>query len=342
MRHARVRWAVAVITVACLGIAGASVAAAGSEATPRYRIGEVFYQTDPFQVALQKWAKRWAKQKNIELIACDQKGQAQLGINCVNDWIAQDLDGIIYAPADPAAAVKPVLDAQKAGIPIISIVIKPNPPAKAPFLTASERKQTFAAGQAAARAAKRFFPGQQLGVLALDLLNLPICKQSRMGGFIAGVKSVDRSAKIYDIGAKGDRLDATNKTADFIQSGREFNIVTACTGEMVQGALAALKSAGRGKAVGKRPTTEYIFAIDGDKQQLRQLLDRTSPVMAAMGLAPRSQSLKQIELLLQVIQKKLPLTSTKVVGTPGRLIAPTCTSVNTYLTTEYLEKRLPC
>ena len=343
MKNTKVRLAAAVLAVVFMGVAGASVATAGPEAkTAKYKIGEVFYQTDPFQVALEKWAKRWAKQKDIELISCDQKAQAQLGINCVNDWIAQKLDGIIYAPADPAAAVKPVQDSQAAGIPIIAIVIKPNPPAKQPFLTAAERKQTFAAGQKAARDAKRFFPGQRLSVLALDLLNLPICKQSRMGGFISGVKSIARNARIYDIGAKGDRLDATNRTTDFLQSGREVNIVTACTGEMIQGALAALKSAGRGKAVNKRPLTEYVFAIDGDKQQLRQLLDPRSPVMQAMGLAPREQALKQINLLLEVIEKKIPLTSSKVVGSPGRLILPTCRSVNNYLTSEYLEKPLPC
>ena len=32
-----------------------------------------------------------------------------------------------------------------------------------------------------------------------------------MGGFIAGVKSIARDARIYDVGAKGDRLDATNR-----------------------------------------------------------------------------------------------------------------------------------
>lgn len=319
-----------------------SATAQPQRTTAKYRIGEVFYQTDPFQVALGKWAKRWAKAKDIDLVACDQKGQAQLGINCVNDWIAQKLDGIIYAPADPAAAVKPVQDSQAAGIPIITIVIKPNPPAQAPHLTADERRQTFQAGVNAAKAVKRLFPGQRASVLALDLLNLPICKQSRMGGFIAGVKSVSPGAKIYDLGAKGDRLDAMNRTADFIQSGRKVNIVTACTGEMIQGALVALKAAGRGKAVNKRPTTEYVFAIDGDKQQLRQLLDKSSPVMQSMGLAPREQSLMQINLLLEVIEKQIPLTSDKVVGSPGRLIAPTCKSVNTYLTTQYLEKPLPC
>jgi ABC-type sugar transport system substrate-binding protein len=252
------------------------------------------------------------------------------------------LDGIIYAPLDPAAAVRPVQSAQAAKVPIITVVIKPNAPAKMPFIAVNERKLTFQAGVRAATQAKTLFKGQQLGVLALDLLNLPICKRDRMGGFIAGVKSVDKSAKIYDVGAKGDRLDATNKTADLIQSGRKFNIVTACTGEMVQGAIAALTAAGRGKAVGKKPTTEYIFAIDGDKTQLQQLLSKTSPVMQSMGLTPKEQALRQLNLLLEVINKKIPLTSSKTVIAGAQLVNPNCKAVNAYLTTQYLSKALPC
>ena len=120
------------------------------------------------------------------------EAQAQLGINCVNDWIAQELDGIIYAPADPAAAVKPVQDSQAASMPIIAIVIKPNPPAKMP-LHRGRAQADLRRGSARRPRGERFFPGQRLSVLALDLLNLPICKQSRMGGFIAGVKSIART-----------------------------------------------------------------------------------------------------------------------------------------------------
>jgi ribose transport system substrate-binding protein len=346
MKSKRGIWAVvagilaaAVLVASLLGATSASATPAKS--TAKYKIGEVFFQADPFQVALEKWAKRWAKQKDIELVTCTQK-TAETGINCVNDWVSQGLDGIIYAPMDPAAAVRPVQSAQAAKIPIIAVVIKPNAPAKMPFIAVNERKLTFQAGVRAATQAKQLFRGQELGVLALDLLNLPICKRDRMGGFIAGVKSVDRSAKIYDIGTKGDRLDATNKTADLIQSGRKFNIVTACTGEMVQGAIAALKAAGRGKAVGKKPLTEYIFAIDGDKTQLQQLLSKTSPVMQSMGLTPREQALRQLNLLLEVITKKIPLTSSKTVIAGAQLVNPNCKAVNAYLTTQYLAKALPC
>jgi ABC-type sugar transport system substrate-binding protein len=331
----------AALLIASIASARPAAKAAASQATAKYTIGEVFFQADPFQVALQKWAKRWAAKMDIDLKTCTQS-TPESGINCVNNWVAQGLDGVIYAPLDPAAAVQPVKNAQASGVPIIGVVIKPNAPAKLPFVAVNERKLTFKAGVSAAKSAKRLFPGKKLGVVALDLVNLPICKRDRMGGFIAGVKSVDRSAKVYDIGAKGDRLDATNKTADLIQSGREFNIITGCTGEMIQGALAALKSAGRGKAVNKKPVSEYVFAIDGDKVQLQQLLDKTSPVMQSMGLTPREQAKRQLDLVLQVIKKQIPLTSTKTVIAGAQLVSPNCKAVNTYLTTEYLGKALRC
>ena len=110
---------------------------------------------------------------------------------------------------------------------------------------------------------------------------------------------------------------------------------------MVQGAIAALRAAGRGKAVGKKPSTEYMFAIDGDKTQLRSS-SKTSPVMQSMGLTPREQALSQINLLLEVITKKIPLTSQKTSVAGARLISPNCKAVNTYLTTQYLTKALPC
>jgi ribose transport system substrate-binding protein len=345
--NAKRKTGAAVAAVAAIGLFAfaTSLASASpaelSRSTATYTIGEVFFQADPFQVALQTWAKKWAKQKNIKLITCTQT-TAEVGINCINNWVAQGVDGIIYAPADPAAAVKPVQDAQAANVPIIGVVIKPNAPAKLPFVAVNERKLTFKAGVTAARQAKKLFPGQPLGVVALDLVNLPICKRDRMGGFIAGVKSVDRTAKVYDLGAKGDRLDATNKTADLIQSGRKFNIITGCTGEMIQGALAALKSAGRAKAVNKRPQTEYVFAIDGDKVQLQQLLDKASPVMQSMGLTPREQALRQLNLVLEIINGKTAPTSSKTIIAGAQLISTNCSAVNSYLKKQYLQKALPC
>jgi ABC-type sugar transport system substrate-binding protein len=340
--RASLRALLGLCAIALLVPLASSAGAAPAHRSATIKIGEVFYQYDPYQLALEKWMKKDAKAKGIDFVSCNGKAQAQVGIDCINDWVAQKVDAIAYHPADPAAAVGPVKAAQAAGIPIIGVAIRPNSPAKLPFADINERAQTFAAGVAAAKSAKKLFPGKTPSVLALDLVQLPICKTLRMGGFIAGVKSVDPKAKIYDVGVKGDRLDSTNVTADFVQSGREFNIITGCTGEIIQGALSALKSAGRGKAVNKKPVSEYVFAIDGDSVQLGQLLDKSSPVMQSMGLTPKDNAVKILGLLLQMVDKKVPITSTTTVKLTSFLVKPDCKAVNAYLTSQYLAKPLSC
>ena len=65
MKSKRGVWAAVSVTV-LLGVVASflliatSASAKPQHATAKYHIGEVFCQTDPFQVALQKWAKRWA------------------------------------------------------------------------------------------------------------------------------------------------------------------------------------------------------------------------------------------------------------------------------------------
>jgi hypothetical protein len=61
-----------------------------------------------------------------------------------------------------------------------------------------------------------------------------------------------------------------------------------------------------------------------------------------MGLTPREQAKRQLDLVLEVITKKIPLTSTKTVIAGAQLVSPNCKAVNAYLTTQYLQKALPC
>jgi ribose transport system substrate-binding protein len=318
---------------------GGSGSGGGGE---QLKFGEVFYSTDPYQVALEKWMKRYAKERNFELTTCNQDLKPEPGIDCVRNWVTQDYDGIIYAPVDPAAAVAPTKQAQSADIPVIAVATKPGPGVELPFADAMEKEQTIEAGKNAAEQAKKLFPGEPVSALVLDLPNLPICKERRMGGFIEGLKSVEPDAKIIAVDGKGDRAGARTVAADAIQSGDDFNVVTACTGEMIQGALSALKSAGRGKAADKKPETEYVFAIDGDRLQVEQLLDPTSPVMQVMGLTPKENAQKAIDLLMKAVNKKIAIDAPEVVGLPARLLEPDCEAANEYLQEEYFDEPVPC
>jgi ABC-type sugar transport system substrate-binding protein len=308
----------------------------------RLKIGEVFYSTDPYQVALEKWMKRYADDEDFDFTSCNQDLKPEPGIDCVRNWVTQDYDGIIYAPVDPAAAVAPTKQAQAAKIPVIAVATKPGPGVELPFADAMEKEQTTEAGKRAAEQAKELFPGEPVSALVLDLPNLPICKERRMGGFIEGLKSVDPDATVIAVDGKGDRAGARAVAADAIQSGKKFNIVTACTGEMIQGALSALKSAGRGKAAGKKPESEYVFAIDGDRLQVQQLLDPSSPVMQVMGLTPKENGRKAVDLLMQAIDKKIEIDSAEVAPLPARLLEPDCEAANEYLQEEYFDEPVDC
>jgi ribose transport system substrate-binding protein len=306
------------------------------------KIGEVFYSTDPYQVALEKWMKRYAQDENFDLTSCNQDLKPEPGIDCVRNWVTQDYDGIIYAPVDPAAAVAPTKQAQAAKIPVIAVATKPGPGVELPFADAMEKEQTTEAGKRAAEQAKELFPGEPVSALVLDLPNLPICKERRMGGFIEGLKSVDPKANVIAVDGKGDRAGARAVAADAIQSGKKFNIVTACTGEMIQGALSALKSAGRGKAAGKKPESEYVFAIDGDRLQVQQLLDPSSPVMQVMGLTPKENGRKAVDLLMKAIDKKIAIDAPEVAPLPAQLLEPDCDAANEYLQEEYFDEPVAC
>ena len=308
----------------------------------RLKIGEVFYSTDPYQVALEKWMKRYAEEEDFDFTACNQDLKPEPGIDCVRNWVTQDFDGIIYAPVDPAAAVAPTKQAQQAGIPVIAVATKPGPGVELPFADAMEKEQTLEAGKNAAEQVAELFPGDPVSALVLDLPNLPICAERRMGGFIEGVKSVAPDANIIAVDGKGDRAGARAVAADAIQSGQEFNIVTACTGEMIQGALSALKAAGRGKATDKKPETEYVFAIDGDRLQVEQLLDPTSPVMQVMGLTPRENARKAIDLIMRAINEEIAIDAPEVVPLPAQLLEPDCDAANQYLQEEYFDEPVDC
>lgn len=334
--------AAALALPACGGDDDSASGGSGAGGGERLKVGEVFYSTDPYQVALEKWMKRYAKERGFDFTSCNQDLKPEPGIDCVRNWVTQSYDGIIYAPVDPAAAVAPTKQAQSAGIPVIAVATKPGPGVELPFADAMEKEQTLEAGKNAAEQAKKLFPGEQVSALVLDLPNLPICKERRMGGFIEGLKSVAPDANVIAVDGKGDRAGARAVAADAIQSGKDFNVVTACTGEMIQGALSALTSAGRGKASGKKPESEYVFAIDGDRLQVEQLLDPSSPVMQVMGLVPRENAQKAIDLLMRAVNKEIAIDAAEVVPLPAQLLEPDCEAANKYLQEEYFDEPVNC
>lgn len=315
----------------------ADVSAAGVEGK---RICQVLWGADRYQLAHGERMEEYGEELGLEVQTIDGQQDATIQANAIEDCIANDVDGIAFQPFDPAGAIAPIQAAQEAGVPLATWAIKPDPAVTTPFLELNEYETTFEAGVNAANRVKEIFPGEPLRVVALDIPTVALCSELRIQGFVDGVLSVDPSAEIVARpDGKGNRLDSTNVMEDIIQRDPDFNIVTACNGEMLFGGLAALEAAGRGKAVDKVPQSEYAFVIADGVTEIEAFLDPTSPIMQVAMLSPKDNARKFLDLLIRVMNGEIGPEEAYVEST-GSLLLPTepnCAEINDLLVEQYGE-----
>lgn len=62
-----------------------------------------------------------AKERGIEVITVDAKGDGPTQVNQIQDLLTQNVDALIYIPAGAAAATVPVKLAREAGVPVVNV-----------------------------------------------------------------------------------------------------------------------------------------------------------------------------------------------------------------------------
>jgi ABC-type sugar transport system substrate-binding protein len=248
---------------------------------------------------------------------------------------------MIIQPPDPVAAVGTLEAIQDAGVPVIYWGNGEIPGIEAPYIALDEREQTFEAGANAANWVKENFPGETAKMVVISIPGVPICEEFRMGEFINGVKSVDPNAELVaNPDGGGVRAQSKKVMEDVLRSGEDFNILTACNGESLLGALSALEAAGRGKATGetsndKVPETEYIFSIDGSPAEVEKLLDPSSSLMEVLMLTPYDNARKLAELVVQYANGELESDYRDSIS--GTLVGPDCDEANSQLELQFGE-----
>lgn len=300
------------------------------------RIGQILYSTDSYQVAHARHVEEYAQSLGMTVQTIDGKIDPVVQANAVSDLLAARVDGILFQPVDPAAAIAPIREAQNAGIPIATWAIKPSEEVTTPFLELNEYETTKQAGRNAAEAAAQFFPGEPLRMVIIDIPTVPLCSELRMQGFIDGVQEVEASAEVVArVDGAGDRLTATNVMEDLLQREPDFNIVTACNGEMLLGAMAALEATGRGEAIDKVPQTEYMFSIDGSPAEIQRLVDPSSALMETMTLTPRENGRAFLDILVRMMAGDIEMTEPYVETTGSLLLPPDCDTINQVLQEQF-------
>lgn len=285
---------------------------------------------DNYQQAQANWFKKLATEQgaaSVQII--DGKIDPQVQAKAIDDLIAKGIDGMIFQPVEPVAAVTSIDSVQKASIPIALICNRPDPSTgtTAPAAICNESASTEKAGESAGNWLKENKPGEKAKVVIFDILTVPLCHDLRMDGFVKGLTSVMGAENVeikFRDTVEHRREVALAKMEDLLQRDPDFNVFTACGAEGVLGGIEALERAGRAKAVDKNPQTEWILTIDGSPPELERLFNKSSSVVATITLTPKENATAALDLLTKVVTGALSPTDATVVDLPGIVLPTSC------------------
>ena len=282
-------------------------------------IGYIYLTLEhPYYQAHSRHVQEYAQELGFTLVERDGKFDAVEQANAMDDLIAQGVDGIVFALADPAAAVPAIQAAQAAGIPVVTFAIIHGEEADAPFVGIPEAEATSEAGRQAAARFRAKFGADAAAVVAT--VECPAIQQvvDRADGFIAGFTEVIPEATIV---ARADgqcvRDKALAATEDLIQAHPDVNVIYGGNGDSALGALAALQGAGRG-------TADDIFLVshDGTEPEMIELVDPASGLKLVVANRPRELARGTVDTLFEVLDGKRALAEDSEVRIPAVVITP--------------------
>jgi len=193
------------ILAACTGAASPSASPAGPTAASQSPASEpppsaasaltgkkvafVLWGFDGYQQAQGNWFVKVAQERGAEARAIDGKVDPNVQVTLLSDLVAENVDGIVFQPVEPNAAVNAIKEIQAANIPLFLLGYRPDPStgAVAPAALFDDTSGAKEAGKHAGEWLKANRAGEKAKVVIFDILTLPLCKEGRMDSFMAGL-----------------------------------------------------------------------------------------------------------------------------------------------------------
>ena len=308
-------------------------AACGDDDDETIRIGYIYLTVaHPYYQAHQFHAQTWAQDLGLELVERDGEADVAVMATAMDDLIAQDVDGIVFALLDPAAAVPSIEAAQNAGIPVVTFAIKHGDEASAPFVGIPEGVATEVAGRLAAeRFHERFGADEQALVVTVECPAIQAVTD-RADGFIKGFTAVDPAAEIVlRVDGECVRDKALAATEDMLQTNPDVNVLYGANGDSALGALAALEGAGRGGA-----DDVFLISHDGSEPELLQLVDLDSALSLAVANKPKELSKATLDVILEMIAGDRAIDDPSEVTIAAEVLTPDDIDIlNAFLREQY-------
>jgi ribose transport system substrate-binding protein len=338
--------ALSLVVVACgdddsggsSGGGGGSAESGGSPLKGKKLAYITFGNASLYQVAAGEWFKKLAEEQGAEVDILDGKFDAAVQQKVADDAIAGGVEGLIWQPVDPKAAVPSLKAAQAANIPVVFVGARPDPSTPVPVVTFNESKLAYKGGQDAANWVKEHKPGESAKLVLFDIPSSEVCRVWRLDSFEKGVKDVmgeDKTEIVFRDLVVHDRQTVRAKMEDILQSGRDFNVFTACGGDGAVGAMQAMVAAGKANAKDKVPDDVWAMSFDGTPSELEYLLDKSNSLVETVALTPKDNTEQAMGVLGDIIDGKLPPDSDELFVAPGVMLPDDCAEVNKIVGEQY-------
>jgi ABC-type sugar transport system substrate-binding protein len=267
-------------------------------------LGNVFHQAQYAE------AKKYAKAKyGVDVYAFDGKSDSATMTANVDQVVAQGMDGATLHIWDAEAAKPGVMDALDKGI-IMTSFFSPLGDTGIPTARSDEKGVSFAMGVEMAKQWKKAWPGKPIVMVELGWPNHTEVKSGRTDPFVAGVLSVDATAKDLGCQDASKGPDAAKQIiTDLVTQHPEVNLIYSEASNLTVGTMAALTQAGRGKMANGKPLTEIVASVDFDEVEMKSVYDPNSSLKLSMGLPPLETGRGRIDLIMDIAKGKVEMTA---------------------------------
>ena len=238
-----------------------------------YKVG--FAQTEsnnPWRIAETESMKKAAADRGYQIVVTDAAGSAAKQVSDVQSMIAQGVDVIFLAPREEIPLARAVLEAKKAGIPVILL----DRDVDQSVAKVGQDYVTFigsdfvAARQARRRLAHRSHRCGTAKIIELEGTTGSSPANDRKKGFDDAIAEQPGMEILASQSGDFNRDQGRQVMETLLQAHPDVTAVYAHNDEMAIGAIAALEAAGR--TPGEDVT---VVSIDGEKDALSAIVDGT-------------------------------------------------------------------
>jgi ribose transport system substrate-binding protein len=241
---------------------------ASAKDTKKLGLAVANLQADFFNQIKQS-VEAYAKEKGIEVVTVDAKGDSATQVSQVQDLITQNIDALIYIPAGATAASVPTKTAKAAGIPVINVDRNADGAPGDTFIATNRVSSAkavcdYIAKQAGGKGEMIIIHGQKGTTPEVD-------RSKGCGEALAGYPDIKVVGELWSEGWHQD--EGFKLTQDLLQAHPDVSIIFSQADALALGSAQAVKVANVGHKV-------WVAGFDGDVAALKALKDGVFDVTA--------------------------------------------------------------